>query len=101
MRNTVQIRISTESHAILKDMTKRGMTISRLGDKAVFLLKKEIEKTGLPEADQAMEYLQKAVDQGWNQVQQLETDPKFDFLRNRDDFRVLLSKLKKQLEKKP
>ena len=47
MRNTVQIRISTESHAILKDMTKRGMTISRLGDKAVFLLKKEIEKNTL------------------------------------------------------
>lgn len=64
-------------------------------------LKKETDNTGRQEADQAMEHLQKAVEAGWKQVQQLETDSKFEFLRNRDDFRVLLNKLKKQLEQKP
>lgn len=47
MRNTVQIRISKESHAILKEMSQRGITISRLGDKAVFLLKNNREQNNL------------------------------------------------------
>jgi len=65
------------------------------------LLKKETDNTGRQEADQAMEYLQQAIEGGWKQVQQLETDPQFDYLRNRDDYRLLLNKLKKQLEQKP
>ena len=64
-------------------------------------LKKETDNTGRQEADQAMEYLQQAIEGGWKQVQQLETDPQFDYLRNRDDYRLLLNKLKKQLEQKP
>lgn len=56
MRNTVQIRISRESHAILKEMSKRGITISRLGDKAVLLLKKEREQNNL-EYEQKMAIL--------------------------------------------
>ncbi len=56
MRDTVQIRISRESHAILKEMSERGMTISRLGDKAVLLLKKEREQNNL-EYEQKMAIL--------------------------------------------
>ena len=56
MRKTVQIRISRESHEILKEMSKRGMTISKLGDKAVLLLKKEREQNNL-EYEQKMAIL--------------------------------------------
>lgn len=56
MRDTVQIRISRESHAILKKMSERGMTISRLGDKAVLLLKKQREQNNL-EYEQKMAIL--------------------------------------------
>lgn len=56
MRNTIQIRISRESHAILKEMSKRGTVISRLADKAVLLLKKEKEQNNL-EYEQKMAIL--------------------------------------------
>lgn len=47
MRKTVQIRISTESHAILKEISLGGVTISKLGDEAVLLLKEERDKNNL------------------------------------------------------
>ena len=47
MRKTVQIRISIESHAILKEISLGGMTISKLGDEAVLLLKEEKDKNTL------------------------------------------------------
>lgn len=64
-------------------------------------LKREVEHApGVEEADRAMEYLQKAQAGGWNKIRELETDKDFDSLRGRDDFRVLLAKLKKQEEEK-
>jgi hypothetical protein len=44
MRSTIQIRISRESHAFLSSIANGGMTISKLADKAISLLKKEKEK---------------------------------------------------------
>jgi len=70
---------------------------------ALSSLKSEIEKaSALQEADRAMVLLQLAVTAGWNDVKQLEEDKDLDVLRDREDFRVLMMKLKKAAgEKKP
>ena len=64
-------------------------------------LKKEIDKTGTEESDKAILYLQQAVKAKWKRVIQLETDARFDYLRDRDDFKKLVNELKEQMKKKP
>jgi hypothetical protein len=44
MRKTKQVRVRDDLHAYLKDLSMGAMTISRLVDKAILLLKKEKEK---------------------------------------------------------
>lgn len=45
-------------------------------------------------ADKAMHYLQESSNKGWNVVPAMEKDPGLAVLRSRDDYRVLLGKLK-------
>ena len=45
MRKTKQVRVRDDLHAYLKDLSMGAMTISRLVDKAILLLKKEKEKS--------------------------------------------------------
>ncbi|MCL9971993.1 MAG: hypothetical protein NBV63_01105 [Candidatus Pacebacteria bacterium] len=47
MRKTKQVRVRDDLHAYLKDISNGGMTISKLADKAILLLKKEKEKNVL------------------------------------------------------
>ena len=68
---------------------------------SVAQLKNEIDKTGIQEADKAISYLQQAVKAKWKKVTQLETDPRFDYLRGRADFKLLVNELKKQINKRP
>lgn len=56
MRKTKQIRVREDLHAYLKDISNGGMTISKLADKAILLLKKEKEKN-LIEYEQKMAIL--------------------------------------------
>lgn len=44
MRKTKHVRVRDDLHAYLKDIANGGMTISKLVDKAILLLKKEKEK---------------------------------------------------------
>jgi hypothetical protein len=44
MRKTKHVRVRDDLHAYLKDLSMGAMTISRLVDKAILLLKKEKEK---------------------------------------------------------
>ncbi|MBL8822985.1 MAG: serine/threonine protein kinase [Planctomycetia bacterium] len=57
-------------------------------------LKKENGSDGIAEADKAMGYLQQASEKGWNVVKAMEDDKNLAGLRGRDDFRVLMTKLK-------
>lgn len=56
MRKTKHIRVRDDLHAYLKDIANGGMTISKLADKAILLLKKEKEKN-LLEYEQKMAIL--------------------------------------------
>ena len=56
MRKTKQIRVSEESWKYLKDIAHGSMTISKLGDKGISLLKKEKSKN-LLEYEQKMAIL--------------------------------------------
>jgi hypothetical protein len=47
-------------------------------------------------ADRAMDFLQKAISQGWLFPHVLKTDPDFDTLRAREDFRKLLTELERK-----
>ncbi|HQR05367.1 MAG TPA: serine/threonine-protein kinase [Gemmatales bacterium] len=70
---------------------------------AISTLKSEMEKaSALKEADRAMVLIQFAVAAGWNDVKQLEEEKDLGVLRDREDFRLLMMKLKKAAgEKKP
>lgn len=70
---------------------------------AISKLKSEIEKvSALQEADLAMALIQRAVAVGWKDVKQLEEEKDLDILREREDFRLMLTKLKQAAgEKKP
>jgi hypothetical protein len=46
------------------------------------------------EADKAIASLNRAVATGFRKVEQIRKDPDFDTLRNRDDFKKLLERLK-------
>ena len=49
------------------------------------------------QADRAMGCLRKAIDAGYNDLKLLKTDKDLDSLRNRDDFRALVTRLEQRI----
>lgn len=95
--------------ATLADWDKANLpTLDDLVDRAaawavIASFKREADKTtGQAEADQAMERLQKVFAAGWDKVKAIESSEDFASLRHRDDYRLLLAKMKQMAaEKKP
>lgn len=58
------------------------------------LVKEKNAGQGQEQADRAMAYLEKAQAAGWNDVKELEGHSDFSSLRSRDDYRMLLAKMK-------
>jgi serine/threonine protein kinase len=61
----------------------------------------EREKQAVAEADRAMAWLKKAVDAGFVEHDHMTKDTDLDALRDRADFKALMSELKAKVEKKP
>jgi len=48
----------------------------------------------------ALEYLQRAIDLGWNDLEHIDRDSDLDFIRNTPQFKEIIEKLKEKIMKK-